>query len=86
VAADAAGRVPSILDGLRDAALRACGEAYRRRRRDQRPVDAPGDVFPRRHGASALIDADNNVPMVGAKILAYEKLFDGTRAPLSCRA
>ena len=85
IAADTAGRALYDLDGLgsgRRYVLFAKPTAVGGVTSD--PIDAPGDVYFRVATVPVtIIDADNNVPMSGGKILAYEKLPDGTRVPLS---
>lgn len=45
------------------------------------PIDEPGDVFFRVGTVPVtIIDADNNVPLAGKKIVAYEKKSDGTKS------
>ena len=81
LATDAAGQATLDLDGLgsgRRYLLYA--KPYATGTVASDPIDATGDVYFRVGTVPVtMIDADNNVPLAGATLTAYEKLPDGSR-------
>ena len=82
---DAGGRATFDLDGL------GGGRRYVLTAKPYAPgtvtsdaIDQPGNVYFRVGTVPVtMFDADNNVPLAGQKIMAYEKLPDGSRALLA---